>query len=194
MNQLFASPTSYTADFEEAWQAYKPPKNSTKFEAYTAWQKTAKLRMHRGAFGQRMVECCRLYSEWIDAENVKRARSRQGDCPKKHFSSWLNARGWESFMPEAEERIQKARLTEAKGAANRPGWENEAAQLIVDLTEPKFTAWFDGAEVTRGSPTVIKFSRIFRARYVAANFSSALRRVFGDCRLVAEGSKEQFEI
>lgn len=97
-------------------------------------------------------------------------------------------------MPEAEDRIQKVRLMEAKVIANRPGWENEAAQLIVDLTEPKFTAWFEGVEVTRGSPTVIKFSRIFRAKYVAANFSSALRKVFGECRLVADGSKEQFEI
>lgn len=194
MNQLFDAPTSYAADFEEARAAYRPPKNDSKSDAYSAWTKTAKQRMSAGAFGHRMVECCRLYSAWIDEENVKRARQRQNDYPKKHMATWLNKRGWENFLADAETAFTKATVDAAKQKILCEGWEDEAAKLIAELTDARFTAWFDNVQVRRGPPVEVMFPNSFKASYVAKSFSYAMRRAFGECRLTAAGSSEKFDI
>jgi len=193
MSGLFDAPTVYAADFEEAWQAYRAPKNSAKFEAYAAWTKTAKMRMHHGAFGQRMLECCRLYSEWIDAENARRQRQRQSDHPKKHFSSWLNGRGWEPYMADAEARISKATIDATKEKVTFDGWEDEAEKMIREIGDGKFAAWFSEVKITR-APTTITFPNRFKAAHAASNFRFAMVRAFGPCTLAAAGTSDRWDI
>lgn len=195
MSQLFDAPTVYAADFEEAWKAYRPGKNDTKSDAYSAWVKTAKTRMAAGAFGHRMTECCRQYDAWIEAESVRLSRRNKGErYPKKHMSTWLNKRGWENFMADAEAAVARETIEAAKEKILCTGWEPEAEKLIAELTDARFTSWFENVQVRRGDPTEIMFPNSFKASYVAKSFSYALRRAFGSCRLTAAGTTERFDI
>jgi hypothetical protein len=194
MNQLFETPTDYPADFEEARKAYGPGKNDSKSDAFKAWNQTAKIRMSAGAFGHRLLECFALYNEFLAGENVKRSRSRQSDYPKAHMATWLRQRRWEGYMVDAEARFARATTEATKEKVVFDGWEKEAAGLIQELTDARFTAWFANVQVTRGEPTELMFPNSFKASYVAKSFSYALRRAFGSCRLTAAGSEEKFDI
>lgn len=181
---LLNVPTSYAADFEEARIAFLPPQNDSKFGAYKAWSKTVRVRMACGAFGNRMTECCRLYHE----------STRREKQFKKHMATWLNGRGWEDFMAEAEANLTRISANALKGKMIFDGWEAEAEQLIKELTDSKFSTWFEGVTVKRGKPTEIIFPSHFRANYVAKNFPYALRRAFSECRLTAIGSAQKFDL
>lgn len=194
MNQLFDAPTTYPADFEEARKAFAPGKNDSKSDAFKAWQQTAKVRMSAGAFGNRLLACFALYGEFLAGENVKRARSRQSDYPKLHMATFLRQRRWEGYLADAEERAARVVAEAAKEKILCAGWEPEAEKLIAELTDARFTSWFENVQVRRGDPTEIMFPNSFKASYVAKSFSYALRRAFGSCRLTAAGTTERFDI
>lgn len=193
-NQLFAAPTTYPVDFEAARVVFRPARNDSKSDAFKAWNQTAKIRLSAGAFGNRLIECLKLYNDFLDSENAKRQRSRQSDYPKAHMATWLRQRRWEEYMAEAEIRFAKATTDAAKEKIVFSGWEAEAEKLIAELTDAKFTAWFADVKVTRGDRTVLMFPNGFKAAYCAKNFIYAMRRAFGDCTLVAAGTKDRFDI
>lgn len=193
-NALFEAPTTYPADFEEARKAYGPAGNDSKSDAFRAWNQSAKVRMSAGAFGHRLLECFKLYNEFLAGENVKRQRTRQSDYPKAHMATWLRQRRWEGYLADAEARFAKATIEATKEKVVFDGWDDEARKLIQELTDAKFTAWFANVQVTRGARTVLTFPNRFKADYCATNFIYALRRAFGDCTLTAAGSKDKFDI
>lgn len=188
-------PTLYPADFTDARAAYRPAQNDSKAEAFKAWEQTKRRRLSAGAFGKRMVFCCQLYNEFLDGENVKRARQKQADYPKAHMATWIRQTRWEGYIEEADQRIAAELAAGVKENPTYAGWESQAEKLISELKQPVVDAWFSGISVSIGEQTVIEFPKGFQAKWVATNFSYAIKRAFGCCILTVSGKPaEKFEI
>lgn len=85
--------TEYPQEFEQFWKAYDPPKNATKPDALKSWQRSADVRPPLAE----LLACVAAYRSWIAAES----RKRKDPYPIKHPATWLNKRGWESFLASA---------------------------------------------------------------------------------------------
>lgn len=194
MNQLFDAPITYPDDFQSSWQAFRATKNDSKADGLKAWQQTAKRRLAVGATGPLMVACCTAYNHFILSENAKRAKGRQAEYPKLHFCTFLRQARYDGYMEDAAAILDRAAAQADKVKSSYPGWEDEAAKLADELSLDRFSAWFDGVTVNRGSPIEIIFPKRFKANYVATNFTYALRRAFGTCRLTATGTNDRFDI
>lgn len=85
--------TDYPQEFEQFWKAYDPPKNATKPDALKSWQRSADVRPPL----TELLASVAAYRSWIAAES----RKRKDPYPIKHPATWLNKRGWESFLASA---------------------------------------------------------------------------------------------
>lgn len=83
----------YPDEFEALWHEYRPiaPKNATKSDAFSAWKKLSAAE--RDLCWSGLVE----YAVWVSAE-----RKRRPDTPVKHLATFINKRGWETFMEQAQ--------------------------------------------------------------------------------------------
>lgn len=193
MNSLF--PTSYSQDFEDSWKAFHPSKNDAKSTAYAAWQKTSKRRLSVGAFGKRIIFCIEAYVTWLDAENDRRRRQRQSDCPKCHFATWINQARYDSFMDDADARTAALEAEAINAAPLFKGWEAQAESLVKEMQRGPVETWFKGVNVDLTGNPQIEFPSAFKAHYVAKNFPFAVIRAFGNCTLTVAGHpKEKFEL
>lgn len=83
----------YGTDFDQFWQAYEPPKNSAKVEAFRAWMQTAEQRPPLPD----LLAAVRAHNAWIAEES----RKRKSEQPKKLAETWLRKQGWEAFLTPA---------------------------------------------------------------------------------------------
>jgi uncharacterized protein YdaU (DUF1376 family) len=82
----------YSDDFEAVWAEYRPiaSPNATKADAMRAFARLSKP--DREACWAGVVR----YVQWLLEQRRKR-----GDFPAKHLATFINRRGWETFMDEA---------------------------------------------------------------------------------------------
>lgn len=92
---LFSTPKpyyQYGPDFEEAWRAYRGPKNQRKLDAHNAWRQVSATRPMQPV----MLICIRLYREDIEKQKIA----------QQHFATFLRGPTWLGYLDDATYRFE----------------------------------------------------------------------------------------
>ena len=161
-------PKNYPLGFEAFWKAYGPVKNSSKADAFRAWVQIGKFRPDL----PELIQAVEAYGKWLQDENGRRAKQRQGEHPKCHPATWLRQRRWEGFIEEAKSMTQATEQKPDHPSDQQMLWD----KLAKEIGPEQFRAWFSDAKVVNGAMIL---PSPFRARWVQEKFSGPVLRAFG---------------